>query len=74
MTNDRLVLARWEADRHAAVLQDALAEWACVAPSMIEAVETDRHLRQLTDAIDAAAALVAAYRAWSGRLPASGGG
>jgi hypothetical protein len=135
------------------VLQDALAEWKAVAPATIEAVETDRHLRQLTDqllfrfiklqdvigerlvpatlarlaepyenwpmrdrldrlerlgyvdveqwlrwrearnrlaheypdapalrfaqllaAIDAARALVAAYGAWSARLPAAGGG
>lgn len=26
MTNDRLALARWEADRHAAVLEDALQD------------------------------------------------
>ncbi|MGA8054987.1 MAG: hypothetical protein WCA12_14190 [Burkholderiales bacterium] len=49
MNGDRLALARWEADRHAAVLSDALAEWDGLPAPSLEAIEGDRHLRQLTD-------------------------
>jgi hypothetical protein len=49
---DRLAAARWEADRHALVLDEALAQWAgLVVPSDIDAVEADKNLRQLTDQI-----------------------
>lgn len=46
---DRLSLARWEADRHAAVLSDALGRWdAAGAPALLQ-VEADPALRQLAD-------------------------
>ena len=48
---DRLALARWEADRHAAVLRDALARWQALPPPGLEAIESDPALRQLTDQI-----------------------
>ena len=49
---DRLAAARWEADRHASVLEEALAQWAVlVAPTDMAAVEADKDLRQLTDQI-----------------------
>jgi len=49
---DRLAAARWEADRHASVLEEALAQWAVlVAPADMAAVEADKDLRQLTDQI-----------------------
>lgn len=46
---DRLELARWEADRHAAVLSEALAAWDRLGEAQIHAVETDPELRRLTD-------------------------
>ena len=47
-----LELARWECDRHAAVLGQALQRWAGLpqAPSL-ERIESDPDLRQLTDQI-----------------------
>ncbi len=47
----RLALARWEADRHAAVLDDALARWRALPAPSLEAIESDPALRQLTDQI-----------------------
>ena len=48
----RLEQARWEADRHAAVLADALASWAAL-PTVpdLAAVESDKALRAQTDQI-----------------------
>jgi len=46
---DRLALARWEADRHAAVLDSALAAWAGRPPPRAEELDDDAGLRQLTD-------------------------
>jgi len=48
---DRLALARWEADRRAAVLGDALARWRALPTPGLEAIESDPALRQLTDQI-----------------------
>lgn len=49
---DRLHLARWEADRHAAVLGEALSAWdAQPVPPDLESIESDVGLRQLTDQI-----------------------
>ena len=49
--DDRLAVALWEADRHAAALSDALAEWA-VGPALDMAqLERDRLLLRLTDQI-----------------------
>ena len=48
---DRLALARWEADRHAAMLADALARWRALPTPGLEAIESDPALRQLTDQI-----------------------
>lgn len=48
---DRLALARWEADRHAAVLGDALARWRAIPTPRLETIECDPALRQLTDQI-----------------------
>lgn len=48
---DRLALACWEADRHAAVLDDALASWGALPAPTLEATESDPALRQLTDQI-----------------------
>ena len=48
---DRLAVALWEADRHAAALLDALAEWA-VGPALDMAqLERDRLLLRLADQI-----------------------
>lgn len=49
---DRLAQARWEADRHAAVLADALASWAAL-PTVpdLAAIESDKALRAQTDQI-----------------------
>lgn len=45
-------LARWEADRHARVLDDALAAWRSLpATPTIETLEADMGLRRLTDQI-----------------------
>lgn len=49
MTSDRLGLARWEADRHAAVLSDALEEWDALPAPALDALEGDPTLRRLTD-------------------------
>ena len=46
---DRLAQARWEADRHAAVLADALVSWAALPD--LAAIESDRALRAQTDQI-----------------------
>jgi hypothetical protein len=49
---DRLSAARWEADRHAQVLAEALQAWADLpAKPALVVVETDKGLRQLTDQI-----------------------
>lgn len=48
---DRLALARWEADRHSAVLDEALATWRAQPLPELAALETDSQLRQLTDQI-----------------------
>ena len=48
---DRLALARWETDRRAAVLGDALARWRALPTPGLEAIESDPALRQLTDQI-----------------------
>ncbi len=49
---DRLATARWEADRHAAVLAQALTSWHML-PALpgLQAIESDPALRQLTDQI-----------------------
>jgi hypothetical protein len=48
----RLRQARWEADRHSAVLDEALAEWrALPTVPALATIESDAHLRQLTDQI-----------------------
>ena len=48
----RLAQARWEADRHAGVLAEALAQWTAL-PSMpgLVAIESEPTLRRLTDQI-----------------------
>lgn len=49
---DRLATARWEADRHAAVLAQALTSWRLLpAVPGLQAIESDPPLRQLTDQI-----------------------
>ena len=48
---DRLALARWEADRHAAVLEAALGRWRSMAVPTMQAIESDPGLGQLTDQI-----------------------
>lgn len=48
---DRLALSRWGADRHATVLEGALAGWQASPAPSIERIESDRALRQLTDQI-----------------------
>lgn len=48
---DRLALARWEADRHAAVLDAALAEWRSRPLPQDDDLDHDAGLRQLTDQI-----------------------
>jgi hypothetical protein len=50
-TSDRLALARWEADRHGAVLDEALAAWHAQPLPDPMALESDSRLRQLTDQI-----------------------
>ena len=55
MTNERpgrLAQARWEADRHAGVLAEALAQWAALpsAPGLAT-IESEPALRRLTDQI-----------------------
>ena len=49
---DRLASARWVADRHAAVLTQALASWQSLpAVPELKSIESDPALRQLTDQI-----------------------
>jgi hypothetical protein len=47
--SDRLALARWEADRHAAVLDEALAEWRSRPLPQAGDLDHDAGLRQWTD-------------------------
>lgn len=48
----RLALALWEAQRHAAVLDEALAAWAAfTSPPTVDDIESTPSLRQLTDQI-----------------------
>ncbi|HMO45596.1 MAG TPA: hypothetical protein PKB14_06150 [Rubrivivax sp.] len=49
--DDRLAVALWEADRHAAALSEALAEWAAQAALDMAQLERDRLLLRLTDQI-----------------------
>lgn len=48
---DRLAVARWEADRHATVLDAALAQWRSRPLPAVDELDTDAGLRQLTDQI-----------------------
>jgi hypothetical protein len=49
--DDRLAIALWEADRHAAALSDALAEWALGPALDMAQLESDRLLVRLADQI-----------------------
>ena len=49
--NDRLAAALWEADRHAAALSEALAEWAADPAVDMAQLEHDRLLLRLADQI-----------------------
>lgn len=49
--NDRLTIALWEADRHAAALSEALAEWAAEPALDMAQLERDRLLLRLADQI-----------------------
>jgi hypothetical protein len=49
--NERLAVAQWEADRHAAVLSEALAEWAADPAVDMAQLEHDRLLVRLADQI-----------------------
>lgn len=49
--DDRLAIALWEADRHAAALSDALAEWVAAPALDMAQLERDRLLLRLTDQI-----------------------
>lgn len=49
--DDRLAVALWEADRHAAALSDALAEWAAEPALDMAQLEADRQLLRLADQI-----------------------
>jgi hypothetical protein len=49
--DDRLAIALWEADRHAAALSDALAEWAAGPALDMAQLERDRLLLRLADQI-----------------------
>ena len=49
--NDRLAVALWEADRHAAALTEALAEWAADPALDMAQLEHDRLLMRLADQI-----------------------
>jgi hypothetical protein len=49
--NDRLTIALWEADRHAAALSEALAEWAAEPALDMARLERDRLLLRLADQI-----------------------
>ncbi len=46
---NKLEQALWEADRHAAALGDALAEWHAAPPDALQQVELDRSARRLSD-------------------------
>lgn len=46
---DRLSAALWEADRHAAALDEALADWAPRAGTRLDEIERDRALVRLLD-------------------------
>ena len=48
---EKLSIALWEADRHAAALSDALAEWAAKPALDMAQLERDRLLLRLTDQI-----------------------
>ena len=48
---DRLSLARWEADRHVAALDQARAEWRALPAPTWQDIEQDDQLRRLTDQI-----------------------
>ena len=49
--DDRLSVALWEADRHAAALSDALAEWSTRPALDMAQLEQDRMLLRLADQI-----------------------
>ena len=49
--DDRLAIALWEADRHAAALSSALAEWALGPALDMAQLERDRLLLRLADQI-----------------------
>ena len=49
--NDRLAVALWDADRHAAALSEALAEWAADPAVDMAQLEHDRLLLRLADQI-----------------------
>lgn len=49
--DDKLGIALWEADRHAAALSDALAEWAAGPALDMAQLESDRLLLRLADQI-----------------------
>lgn len=49
--DDRLAIALWEADRHAAALSDALAEWSAGPALDMAQLERDRLLLRLCDQI-----------------------
>ena len=49
--DQKLVVALWEADRHAAALSDALAEWAVKPARDMSQLELDRLLLRLADQI-----------------------
>ena len=47
--HDKLSVALWEADRHAAALADALTEWNAKAVGSLAQLEADRMLVRLSD-------------------------
>ena len=49
--SEKLAVALWEADRHAAALSDALAEWASKPAHDMAQMERDRLLLRLSDQI-----------------------
>lgn len=48
---DRLAVALWEADRHVAVLNEALSEWHALPEPPWQTLEQDSALRRLSDQI-----------------------
>jgi hypothetical protein len=50
-SDDKLGVALWEADRHAAALSEALADWAAEPALNIDQLEHDRLLLRLADQI-----------------------